>query len=128
MEKERAARLEEELPIFLSYLYARLEAGWSLRRALEAAAKERQLLPTFHQEAGRIIREAERKGDLPEALLAYQAPSRRVTNVIRSIGEEAFTGFDPATRVQVLLWDEEEYAESGLGRRARAPRISPRQA
>ena len=115
MKKERAARLEEELPIFLSYLYARLEAGWSLRRALEAAAKEKQLLPTFHQEAGRIIREAERRGDLPGALLAYQAPSRRVTNVIRSIGEEAFTGFDPATRVQVLLWDEEEYA----GERAR---------
>ncbi len=110
LRKERAARLEEELPIFLSYIYARVEAGWSLRRALEAAAQEKQLLPTFHQEAGRILREAERKGDLPEALLDYEGPSRRVTAIIRSVGEEAFTGFDPATRIQVLLWDEEEYA------------------
>lgn len=110
LKKERAARLEDELPILLSYLYARLEAGWGLRKALEAAAQEKRLLPTFHQEAGRILREAERRGDLSEALLSYKAPSRRVTSVLRSIGEEAFTGFDPATRVQVLLWDEEEYA------------------
>ena len=116
--KERAARLEDELPIFLSYVYARLEAGWSLRRALEAAAQEKQLLPTFHQEAGRILREAERRGDLPEALLSYKAPSSRVTSIIRSIGEEAFTGFDPATRVQVLLWDEEEYAAERARRKS----------
>ncbi len=110
MKKERAARLEEELPLFLSYLYARLEAGWGLRKALEAASKEKLLLPTFHQEAGRILRDAERRGDLPSALLNYRSPSKRVTNVVRSIGEEAYTGFDPATRVQVLLWDEEEFA------------------
>ena len=110
MKKERAARLEEELPLFLSYLYARLEAGWGLRKALEAASKEKRLLPTFHQEAGRILRDAERRGDLPSALLNYRSPSKRVTNVVRSIGEEAYTGFDPATRVQVLLWDEEEFA------------------
>jgi len=110
LKKERAAKLEEELPIFLSYVYARLEAGWSLRKTLEEAAQEKDLLPTFHQEVRRILREAEAKGDLPEALLSYKAPSRRVTTVIRSLGEEAFTGFDPATRVRVLLWDEEEYA------------------
>lgn len=108
--KERAARLEDELPIFLSYIYARVEAGWGLRKALEAAAREKQLLPTFHQEAGRILREAERRGDLTETLLNYRSPSKRVTGIMRSIGEEAFTGFDPASRIQVLLWDEEEYS------------------
>ncbi|MEM1654901.1 MAG: type II secretion system F family protein [Nitrososphaerota archaeon] len=118
LRKERAARLEEELPIFLSYLYARLEAGWSLRKALEAAAAEKALMPAFHQEAGRIIREAERRGDLSGALLDYRTPSARVTSVLRSIGEEAFTGFDPATRVQVLLWDEEEYAAERARKKA----------
>ncbi len=118
LKKERAARLEEELPIFLSYLYARLEAGWSLRRALEAAAAEKTLMPAFHEEAARIIRLAERKGDLPGALLDYKTPSPRVTNILRSIGEEAFTGFDPATRVQVLLWDEEEYAAERARKKA----------
>lgn len=118
LRKERAARLEEELPIFLSYLYARLEAGWSLRKALEAAAAEKALMPTFHQEAGRMIREAERRGDLPGTLLGYKTPSLRVTSVLRSIGEEAFTGFDPATRVQVLLWDEEEYAAERARKKA----------
>lgn len=118
LRKERAARLEEELPIFLSYLYARLEAGWSLRKALEAAAGEKALMPTFHQEAGRILREAERRGDLPGALLDYKTPSPRVTSVLRSIGEEAFTGFDPAARVQVLLWDEEEYAAERARKKA----------
>jgi hypothetical protein len=118
LKKERAARLEEELPIFLSYLYARLEAGWGLRKALEAAAAEKTLMPTFHQEAARIIRLAERKGDLSGALLDYKTPSPRVTSVLRSIGEEAFTGFDPATRVQVLLWDEEEYAAERARKKA----------
>ncbi|HDD66378.1 MAG TPA: hypothetical protein ENG52_01990 [Nitrososphaeria archaeon] len=110
LKKEKASRLEEELPIFLSYVYARLEAGWGLKKALEAAAGEKELMPTFHEEVARMLREAEVKGDLPEVLLNYQAPSKRVTSVIRSLGEEAFTGFDPASRVRVLLWDEEEYA------------------
>ncbi|MCL7386602.1 MAG: type II secretion system F family protein [Thaumarchaeota archaeon] len=118
LKKEKAARLEEELPIFLSYLYARLEAGWSLRKALEAAAAEKTLMPTFHEEAARIIRLAERKGDLSGALLDYKTPSPRVTSVLKSIGEEAFTGFDPATRVQVLLWDEEEYAAERARKKA----------
>lgn len=118
LKKEKAARLEEELPIFLSYLYARLEAGWSLRKALEAAATEKTLMPTFHEEAARIIRLAERKGDLSGALLDYKTPSPRVTSVLKSIGEEAFTGFDPATRVQVLLWDEEEYAAERARKKA----------
>ncbi|MCC6024118.1 MAG: hypothetical protein LM600_05400, partial [Thaumarchaeota archaeon] len=102
----------------LSYLYARLEAGWSLRKALEAAAAEKTLMPTFHEEAARIIRLAERKGDLSGALLDYKTPSPRVTSVLKSIGEEAFTGFDPATRVQVLLWDEEEYAAERARKKA----------
>jgi len=118
LKKEKAARLEEELPIFLSYLYARLEAGWSLRKALEATAAEKTLMPTFHEEAARIIRLAERKGDLSGALLDYKTPSPRVTSVLKSIGEEAFTGFDPATRVQVLLWDEEEYAAERARKKA----------
>jgi len=118
LKKEKAARLEEELPIFLSYLYARLEAGWSLRKALEAAVAEKTLMPTFHEEAARIIRLAERKGDLSGALLDYKTPSPRVTSVLKSIGEEAFTGFDPATRVQVLLWDEEEYAAERARKKA----------
>lgn len=110
LRREVAAKLEEELPIFLSYVYARLEAGWGLRRALEAAAGEKGLMPTFHKEISKMIREAEVRGDLPRALLEYRSPSKRVTNVIRSLGEEAFTGFEPASRVRVLLWDEEEYA------------------
>jgi len=118
LRKERAARLEEELPIFLSYVYARLEAGWSLRRTLEEAARERNLLPTFHQEVAKIMRKAEVGGDLSEALLSYRAPSGRVTTVIRSLGEEAFTGFDPAARVRVLLWDEEEYAADRARKKA----------
>jgi len=110
VKKEKAARLEEEVPIFLGYIYARLEAGWSLKKTLEAAAKEKKLLHTFHREIGKILREAEVKGDLPAALLDYKCPSKRVTNILRSLGEEAYTGFDPAARVEVLLWDEEEYA------------------
>lgn len=116
--KEIASRLEEELPIFLSYVYARLEAGWSLRRALEAAAGEKELMPTFHREVSRMVREAEVKGDLTRALLEYRSPSKRVTNVIRSLGEEASTGFDPASRVRVLLWDEEEYAAERARKKA----------
>jgi hypothetical protein len=75
-------------------------------------------MPTFHEEAARIIRLAERKGDLSGALLDYKTPSPRVTSVLKSIGEEAFTGFDPATRVQVLLWDEEEYAAERARKKA----------
>ncbi|MCX8187357.1 MAG: type II secretion system F family protein [Nitrososphaeria archaeon] len=118
LKKETAARLEEELPIFLSYVYARLEAGWSLRRALEAAAGEKELMPTFHRESSRIIREAEVRGDLTGALLEYRSPSKRVTNVIRSLGEEASTGFDPTSRIKVLLWDEEEYAAERARKRS----------